>query len=567
MWMRKSENAVNPTNGSFSFTGSFGNPAFANFLLGDASGFSQENRDIIPDLHYLNLEAYVQDDWKISSNFTLNLGLRYSWMPSPHDLNLVLNNFDPQVYNPAAAPQIDPGSGNFLPGQAVNAATYVNGIVFPSSGCAGAQAVAAVTCSPYGNTVNPNYGHNFQPRVGIAWDIFGTGTTVIRSGYGIFYDRPLNGIWEQNAFTDPPLAQTFNVSANGTPVYDLFDHPTAGQAIQPLTPVSLHATGFPGFKVPYYQNWNFSVQRKLPSNIRLEVAYVGGKGTHLLGEVDANQIPLSVRDANPNDNLQAIRPYLGYSTIYDISSRFDNNYNSLQVSLNRRFSSGLSFGIAYTWSKDLTDNVADRGVPAYDSYNLAAEYGPSSNIAPQVFIANYVYDLPFFKAQQGVAGHLLGGWEVSGITTFESGTPFTIYQYYDPFDSYIWGTANTYPGGIGIDYNSNLAPRADVIGNPHGPGTVAEFFNTAAFTDAIGHFGSAGNGIIVGPGLVNWDISAMKNIKFTEQVHAQFRCELFNAFNHASFAGVDNDVDDPGFGRITSTHDPRIIQLGLKLYF
>ncbi len=248
-WMVKTENAVNPTNGNFSFTGIDSNPAFANFLLGNVSQFNQYNRDIVPYLHYFNLEGYVQDDWKVTPRLTLNLGVRYSYFPSPQDSHNVLNNFDPSLYNPALAPAIDPAHGFFVAGQSVVPATYTNGIIFPvGASCNAAKAISAgVTCSPYGSQVNPNSNNNWGPRFGIAWDPTGKGKTAIRGGYGLYYDRLLNGIWEQNAFSDPPLVQQAQVTNTS------FDHPLSGTAVVPLGPGSITATGTPAFKVPSYR--------------------------------------------------------------------------------------------------------------------------------------------------------------------------------------------------------------------------------------------------------------------------------------------------------------------------
>ncbi|MGH9452650.1 MAG: carboxypeptidase regulatory-like domain-containing protein, partial [Terriglobia bacterium] len=262
-YLRKTENAVNPTNGSFSFGTTYGDPAFANFLLGDSSFFSQSSRDIIPDLYMADLGAYVQDDWKVRPNLTLNLGLRYSLLQTPTDANKILNTFSPAAYNPANVPRLDPASGNFVVGQAVNPGNYANGIIVAQNGCNPSTYFEppvsgfGPTCSPYGNRVNPDY-NTFAPRVGFAWDPFHTGKTSVRAGYGIYYDRSLNGIFEQNSFANPP----FVGSATASPVNQLdnFDNPTQGSFI-PLGPVGLHGTGTPNFKVPYNQQWSFSVQR------------------------------------------------------------------------------------------------------------------------------------------------------------------------------------------------------------------------------------------------------------------------------------------------------------------
>ncbi len=567
-WMTKTENGPTNTNGSFSFTNYSGiiGSAFANFLLGNASSFSQVSRDIIPHLNYTNIEAYVQDDWKVTSKLTLNLGVRYSYFPAPSDSNNLLNNFDPLLYNPAKAPQINPTNGNFVAGQGVVPATYFNGIIYPvGAACASAQQIGAVTCSPYGSIVNPNSNNNWGPRVGLAWDPIGDGKTSIRSGYGIYYDRTLNGLWEQNAFTIPGLLRSTGLQNTS------FDNPLAGTVNVPLGPANFDTSGTPTFKVPSYQNWNFSIQRQIVNNTVFQIAYVGTKGTHLLGEIEANQPTLAVRQANSTANVNAIRPYLGYGYFKTRTTDFDSNYNSLQVSLNRRVANGLNIGVAYTWSKNLTDNPADRDAPIPDTYDYRYAYGPASMNTPHIFIANYVYDLPFFKNQRGVLGHILGGWELSGVTTVESGQSLTVRQGSDPFNSSDWKNApGTYPGGIGID-PSPIVPRADLVpgASLQGPEKVTQWFNTAAFTNAIGHFGTSGRGILLGPHYQNWDMSGLKNFRISERVRMQFRGEFFNAFNHTNFtqSGLIVNLAASNFGQVTAAHNPRNIQLGLKLYF
>ena len=565
-FMQKTENAVNATNGSFTFNGEFNNPAFANFLLGNANTFSQASRDIIPNLHFPNIEWFVQDDWKIRPNLTLNLGLRYAYFAPPTDDAQILNNFSPLVYSSKNAPAIDPASGNFVGGQGATPANYANGIIVAQNGCKPSTYFQppvppfGPTCSPYGDHVNPTY-HTFGPRVGFAWAPFGGDKTSVRGGYGIYYDRTLNGIWEQNSFANPPFVGSVLSTSTS------FDNPTNG-LVTPLGPIALHATGLGIFKVPSIQQWSLSVQRQILPNTLCEAAYVGNKGTHLLGQFDLNQVALAARVASPTDNVNALRPFLGYGPITSIASQYNSNYHSLQLSLNRRVSQGLNLGVAYTWSKTLTNNPSDRSDAPYDTYNSAADYGPASFSLAQVFVFNYVYDLPFYQSQEGLVGHLLGGWEVSGITTFQSGFPTTIFQFTDPFNSfdYALGTPGTYPGGIGID-PSVVAPRPDRTGGCGGPQTVAQYINTASFVDAIGRFGNSGRGVCIGPGFNNWDISAIKNIRITERFRMQFRAEFFNAFNHVSFNSFDNFTDDSTFGQLNGTHDPRIIQFGLKLYF
>jgi len=570
MWMQKTENGDGGA-ASFTFndeTANGGNPAFANFLLGQAANYSQQSKDTIPHLRYLNFEAYVQDDWKITRRLTINAGLRYSYFPSPTDSNNTLVNFDPTLYNPANAAVIDPTTGAMtgltVSGNPVNAATYANGLIFPKgNACSAAQAIGPmVTCSPFGSRVNPNSNQNWGPRLGLAYDPFGDGKWAVRSGVGLFYDRTLNGIWEQNAFTNPPLVQTATV--NNTPLtstLNLFDDPSAGTAAgAPLGPTHLVTTGTPTFKVPSYFAYNLSVQHAIMANTVLEVGYVGTKGTHLLGDVDVNQPTLAARAANPTADVNAIRPYLGYGAITARIPAFTSNYNSLQVSLNRRFSRGLTLEVGYTWSKLLTTNPFDRSLATYNTYDYKQSYGPSTLNTPQMLVVSYVYELPFFRNQRNLVGQLLGGWEISGITTIQSGQSTSVTQGSEPFGAF--------PNGLGmLSPGDTVQIRADQIGDQNGPKTAAEFFNTSAFTAAVGHFGTSRPGAVLGPGIQVWDMSLIKNFKFAERVGLQLRLETFNTFNHGNPSGIDTNVGDSNFGAVTSWHDPRNVQIGAKINF
>jgi len=567
MWMQKTENGDSGA-ASFNFSGTNGNPAFANFLLGQADSYSQVSKDTIPHLRYLNFEAYVQDDWKITRRLTLNAGIRYSYFPSPTDSNNTLNNFDPTLYSAANAAVIDPATGSMTgltaAGNPVNAAIYANGLIFPTgAACSAAQAIApTVTCSPFGSRVNPSSNNNWGPRLGLAYDPFGNGKWAVRAGLGSFYDRSLNGIWEQNAFQDPPLVQTTTVTNTPlTSTLNLFDSPLGGSvAGPPLGPTHLVTTGTPTFKVPSYLDYNLSVQHEIMPNTVLEVGYVGTKGLHLLGDVDVNQPTVAARLANPTDDVNAIRPYLGYGAITARLPVFTSNYNSLQVSLNRRFSRGLTLEVGYTWSKFLDTNPFDRTLATYNTYDYKQSYGPSTLNTPQMLVVSYVYDLPFHGNQNGVAGRVLGGWEISGITTMQSGQSTAITQSTDPFGAY--------PNGLGmLSAGDTVQIRADQIGDPHGPKTAAEFFNTAAFTAAAGHFGTSRPGAILGPGLQVWDLSLMKNINFAEHIGLQLRLETFNTFNHGNPSGIDTNFGDGGFGAVTGWHDPRNVQIGAKIHF
>jgi len=568
--MLKTENA---SSGAASFVFS----DWGDFLLGNVYSYSQASRDTIPDLHYINSEAYVQDDWKINKKLTLNLGVRWSRFPSPTDVNDTLNNFDPLLYNASNAPAIDPLSGNFVAGQALNGnalipATYANGLIFPQgAACTQAKAIGPlVQCSPYGAYVNPNHNLNFGPRLGFAFNPDGRGLTSIRGGFGIFYDRVLNGMWEQNAFGDPPLVQ-YSTIRNTT-----FDSPS-GANVLAYGPNTLTTSGDPEFKVPSYANFNLSVQQQLLPTTVLELAYVGNQARHLLGEIDMNQPSLTDRtNAGPDVDVNAIRPYIGYGPFHTRAPLITNNYNSLQVSLNHRSTKGLTVGLAYTWSKDLTTNSNDRGTANQDLYDLKLDYGPSASNTPQVLEANYVYDLPFYRTQQGFVGHILGGWEVSGITSMVSGTSFEVTQPGDPFACTTDATtglcvAGTAPNmglnGIGLAENGDIAIRPDQVASVQKTKTLNQWFSTSSFGQASGHFGSEGSNTLLGPGMQRWDLASIKNLNLGERFRLQIRGEYFNAFNHTSWDGVDNGITDSSFGQVTSAHIPREIQIGMKLTY
>jgi hypothetical protein len=546
--MLKTENAVNGTP-FFTFN------TWGDFLVGNVYSFGQTLPDIIPNLHFVNTEVYVQDDWKVTPRLTLNLGVRWSRLPSVTDVKNTLSNFDPALYSAQLAPQIDPGSGNFVAGQAINGfdlvpATYTNGIIFPKGeACAKAKAVSPfVQCSPFGAYVNPNYNANFAPRVGFSYDLSGQGKSVVRGGFGIFYDRLLNGIWEQNAFSNPPLAQSTTI--NNVP----FDNIKSGSASVSYGPNSLTATGTPAFKVPKYVNYNLSIQHQVMPSTVVEIAYVGAQARNLLGQFDENQPTVAERRANETADVNYLRPYKGYGRVTSRFPSFTNNYNSLQVSANHH-SHGLTLGAAYTWSKDMTVQSWDRSNIATNSYDFMLDYGPASYNTPQVFSADAVYDLPFFKDQHGFVGHMLGGWEVSGIVSATTGSNFSVTQNGDPFE--VNGNRGIGLGGV----------RPDQVAPVQKSKSFAKWFSTDSFVHAVGHFGSERSNPIVGPGYQNWDLAGIKNFRIWESVNFQFRAEFFNAFNHVNPYGPDANLDASDYGVITGAHEPRRIQFGAKLHF
>ena len=583
--MLKTENA-GEGEANFNFN------TWGDFLLGNAVQYQQANRDIIPDLRFWNTEAYIQDDWKASHRLTVNLGLRWTRFPAPTDAKNTLTNFDPLLYQSIQAPALD-GNGNFVADQTFTPATYANGLIFPEgAACSAAQALSSqVACSPYGSTVNPNDNWNFGPRVGFAYNLYGDGKTVLRGGFGIFFDRTSDGIWEQNAFSDPPLVQTTTVT-NTT-----FDNPVGAGSVTPAYgPNPLTTTGDPTFKVPSYAAFNLSLQQQLAPTTVLEIAYVGSVSRHMQGETDTNIPTLATREANPDAPLNNIRPYLGYSYFKARLPVFTANYNSLQVSLNHRMRD-LTLGLSYTWSKNLTDSWNDRGTAATGSalsgppgtastyaYDPKLDYGASGLNQPQSFISNFVYKEPFFHEQHGLVGHTLGGWELSGIITLNSGLSTNAFQRVDPFACTVPDSndppsptnplcaadspAGTYPGGLGmVNPNADISPRPDQVAPIHLTKTETQWFTTSSFAAAQGHFGSSTAGNILSPGVEKVDLGLMKNIRFSKNISLQMRAEAFNLFNHTNFWLIDTGLGDGTFGQATSAHAARVMQFSGKFYF
>ncbi|MBZ5585190.1 MAG: carboxypeptidase-like regulatory domain-containing protein [Acidobacteriia bacterium] len=568
---QKYENSPNGNNyGTFSFattprptgTGAF-QQAWANFLLGNVGTFTQSSRDLTADVRAWQAEGFAQDDLKVSSRLTLYLGLRYSYFGQPIDAKNELTNFDAASYNPAAAPQINPATGNLVPGtgQPVTGTPAGSPTVWPG-------VIINNVNSPYGSKIANDNHANFAPRVGVAWDPFGTGKTSIRAGYGIYYDSGLFGTYEQNIFTNPPYVQSINIT-NTT-----FQNPTGGTANVSLSPLSIHGTPLPNL-TPYTQQWSFDIQRQIGNSFLLDAGYYGSKGTHLLGIIDLNQAYPGVAYAaglhsgpgtvftNTDDNrINAVKPYLGYNAINVVEPWFNSNYHSLQVSANKQFGANSLIQASYTWSKNLTDNSSDRSNAPQNSYNFhEGEYGPAQYDRTHVFVANYVYDIPVARHAKGALAYAFQGWELSGIVSYGTGIPTTAF------------TSGLDPAGLGLLGPSAASARPDMVCDPNknAPHLVSQWFNTACFQpvpDGQIRPGNEGRFVIRMPGYERWDISLFKNFQFTERWKLQLRGESFNAFNHANPSAFGSTTTTSRlFGTISGFRDPRIIQLAGKLYW
>lgn len=555
----KQENAGGGNNGSFRFNDSpapQGTEAFrqewANFLLGNVSSYRQTSVDFHAEIRQQQWEIFAQDEFRMRPNLTLTYGLRYSLFRQPTDAGGQATTFDPVSFNSANAPQIDFKTG--LISSPAGAYDPLNGILIGGKK------------SRFGDAVAPQGNNYFGPRLGFAWDPFKNGKTSVRGGYGVFYDSPAVNSLEQFQFSNPPFVQNITISST------TLDNPGSVAPNLNLLPSFL---GGPAtdWHQPYTQQWSLDVQRQLWSGILLDVGYYGNNGVHLVGVVDINE-PLpgeavragivapgqAVGAGLPTQRLNFVRPFLGYDAINQFKTIFNSNYHSVQVNAQKRFRGNSLIAVNYTFSHGLTTAQSDFRTPQ-NTYDVRAEYGPAQFDRRHNFNANFVYELPWYADQKGLAGHLLGGWEFSGIVYAYSGLPQTI-------------TASRDPAGLGVrDANSFAGGRPDMVSDPNAgaPHTVNQWFNTSAFAlvpTGVNRPGNAPRGAVKGPGTQRWDLSLFKNIQIYESMKMQFRAEAINVFNQTNFNTIGTSLTVAStYGKVRTARDPRIMQLALKLNF
>jgi hypothetical protein len=538
-WEFKNENGASGTNGAFTFPGSTSaaftstGDAFADFLLGRALNYSETNIDITSHLRYQMYEFFTQDDWTVTPNLTLNLGLRYSLILQPTDTENVLTNFDPSAFDPNRAYQID-AANNRVPGTG----DPLNGLV-----------VAGVN-SPYGDRITQTDKTNFGPRAGFAWDVTGDGRTAVRGGYGLYYDRTLVGIALQNAFVNPPFAFNAVFNAAGTSVPTLSNPGAGAQRNNEALVPGLIAMS-PDFKTPRVHQYSLGVQRQLPWNFVADVAYVGAQGRNLLRTIDINRT-----NAGAPANFNSVRPFRGYGNIQFRETTATSAYNSLQASVSRRFQDGLLLNVNYTLSRAVSDSSSDRNAADFPQYqgDLASERAVTAYDRTHIFGAHYVWELPFFADRDNrLLYNTLGGWQISGSTKIATGIPLTVTTQVN--------SANSFGQGATL--------RPDLTGDPEdAPGTVERFFNTAAFTQpAANRFGNAPRSVIRLPYQNVTDLGLFKNFEVGARVALQFRAEMFNVFNRTNFTNANTIMGNPAFGRLTTALEPRLIQFGIRATF
>jgi hypothetical protein len=594
---RKNENAANPSQGSFTFSGiqtaktgvSGSGLAFADFLLGRASSYSEAERDVTNHLRFGRTEFYGQDTWKLKSNLQLDYGLRYQLLRQPYDAENVLTAFFPERYNPAAAPAFANVRGSLITSGTGNP---LNGIAIAGG------------ASPFGRRVQQLDKNNLAPRFGFAyspaakegvWSKITGGPEhfIIRGGYGIYYDQALVGIVEQNTFTNPPFNNS--VSLSGTATSPLpYDNPSAGAAASQVGLRSLITTTAP-FITPIVQQWNLTLQRQLGAKSAVEIGYAGSAGNHLIRPVDLNAPtpqeivaaakgiagcdPALAATNNPSNCINLARPFKGYTSITDRQTTATSRYHALISSFRLQPAHGLSTQVSYTFSKNITDATNDRDaidLPQIRT-NFAIERALSRFDRPHVFTASYNYEVRYAKSgfmAMPVLNQILGGWQIAGITTWQSGLPL----------NRVLQVAASTAGPRGNRPNRVSDPFANIPTNVAGANPY--FLNPLAFLPtAIGEIGSEGRSTLRFPNYFNTDLNLAKNWRVKESVRIQFRAEFFNIFNRTTFNDVSQTLPDrlptdaaftslteflktgSIFGQFIRSRRPREVQFGLKLNF
>ncbi|HTS62339.1 MAG TPA: carboxypeptidase regulatory-like domain-containing protein [Candidatus Acidoferrales bacterium] len=590
---RKNQTSFGAFDGSYNFGDNSSNPydtgyGYANAALGVYNSFSQAANFINGQYRYWNIEFYAQDTWKVTPRLTLDYGIRGAYYQPQYDQSLQASTFVLSQWNPAQAPRlyvpqivngtrsaVDPVTGQVLPAADI-------GFIVPGSGNI-QNGIAQGGVNGFTKYLQDTRAPQWGPRLGIAWDPMGTQKMVIRTGVGFYYDR-YQGNRVFDFVRNPPLGiqPTLNYGLAST------ISPTSSL----LSPPSFYAADQPG-KLPTVYNFTFGVQTRLPFSMLLDTAYVGALSRHLQDNRNLNYVPFGAaflpqnQDPTISSSLlgsaalpaQFLRNMRGIGDINLYEGAATGNYNALQLTLNRRVGH-LFLGMAYTWSKDLTTASGDTNFVRPDQYTRMAYYGPSGNDRRQNFALNYVYDLPTLKGKNAVAKAVLGGWQISGVTRFMSGSPYGI------------GYSITGVGSQNITGSTTEGARVFLLGNPMtGSNNPYNRLNAALVAPpVVGSIGlESGVNYLTGPGINNWDISVQKEFVVKERLRMQFRADAFNAFNHTQFSGVNATVTYPalnnnnptnlvykadgslnninGFGSVNGARDPRLMQLMLRFQF
>jgi hypothetical protein len=564
---KKTQDLFGETQGGFGFDGTFTGNDFADFLLGDAKSYQELAVQDAGQWNNVSWALYAQDNWRVNRKLTLNLGLRWDGVPHTYDANNQTGNFYPNLYNPANAALLNPnGTINpASPGLGTSPNSILAGVPLYLNGIsAGGQ-----NGIPKG-LVN-NQWTNFGPRLGFAYDLTGAGKTVVRGGFGIMYER-IQGNDMYNAGPNIPFSLQVN-----TPGPVEFDNPTVSLATGtattlPINPASITGLAVNEYKQPASYQWSLGIQHSLGERTVASISYVGNTNRYQSDQREINLppqaalIPLINGVAGANYATSGV-PYPGFRSINLATNEANSHYNALQLDLNSQVGKDLFLRAFYTYSKTIDPGTGSTG--GQDLQNVSDPYlgwkydqGPGGYDRTHNAVVNFIYDIPIFRhSDSRLLRTAVGGWQVSGIVTLESGIPLNI------------GLTGAQSGN-GLP---NATNRPNLVGPVSYPSTVSatgqqiiQYIDPSSFADpAIGAFGDLGHNALRGPGRDNWNLSLFKSFVFSETrgSRLEFRVETFNIWNHTQFNQVSTNFGASNFGQYTSAFDPRILQLGLKAYF
>ncbi|MGO9260592.1 MAG: carboxypeptidase regulatory-like domain-containing protein [Bryobacteraceae bacterium] len=564
-------------NGTFTFTdgrtglGATSGIGIANMALGLADAYTEIGPRSLTIFRGWMDEAFAQDSWKVSNRLHIEYGVRWTFVTGFHALWGNNDYFDGALYNPSTAPQVDRTTGNVILGTG----NPFDGVVipglssFPSAAVgrvlaatpATANACDGASCTslfapnlPRNYIGNTNY---WQPRLGIAYSI--NSKTVLRLGIGEFMTRMplLDNIFPGGNSPFQPFITVNNVSVDNPPA-----SVTSGTAA-PLTITTLN----PHLKYPLAWNWNVTVERQLPIHSVLTVAYVGHRGTHGWDVYDINEPQPGALQANPGANVNYLRPYKGFAALQEEESVVNSTYKALQISWERRFTAGSSFGFSYTLSRSM-DNSSNYRDIVPDTYNTSNLWGPSEYDVHHIAIINYIYSIPFLKKNK-----IAGGWSIAGTAQFQTGTPCGIGTNNDfagvgEYGSFGCGSEGQFwvlNGPIQINTGAYAGPSA-------GASTPAnlKYFTANVSQPTAGTF-NLQPGVrdsVYQPGLQDWNLSLFKTFAINERSGFQFRAECYDFPNHPNLSGPSLNPTSSQFGMITGKSGlVRAMQLSLRFYF